>query len=96
MTRQITITVAGVQYMVNVDIESGQTDIVYHVNTPQHFRKELPETFDIVKRGNEQQPRYDIQHLEGTGREVAEAVWQQLCTLPPQFKGARGKEETDL
>lgn len=92
MTRQITITVSGVQYTVDVDIERQHTDIVYHVTTPQLFRDELPERFDIVKPEDADQPRYDVQQFKEKGREVVEAVWQQLSALAPQFKG--GKEET--
>lgn len=88
MTRQITITVDGVQHMVDVDIEREHSNIIYHVSTPQHFRDELPESFDIVKPGDADQPQYDGRHFkEGKGRTVAEAIWQQLATLPPQFKG---------
>jgi hypothetical protein len=94
MTRQITITVAGVQYTVDVDIERDHKDIVYHVTTPQLFKDELPERFDIVKPEDADQPRYDMQQFKGKGKEVAEAVWQQLRALAPQFKG--GKEETRI
>jgi len=94
MTRQITITVGGVQYTVDVDIERQHTDIVYHVTTPQLFRDELPERFDIVKPEDADEPRYDMQQLKGKGKEVVEAVWQQLSELAPQFKG--GKEETRI
>jgi hypothetical protein len=91
MTRQITITVDGVQYMVDVDIEREHSAIVYHVSTPQHFRDELPESFDIVRPENADQPQYDIRHFKGKGRTVAEAIWDQLTTLPPQFKGNTGE-----
>jgi hypothetical protein len=94
MTRQITITVGGVQHMVDVDIERKYADIVYHVTTPQLFRDELPEKFDIVKPDSSDQPGYDAQQFKGKGKEVMEAIWQQLSALAPQFKG--GKQETRI
>lgn len=92
MTRQITITVDGVQYMVDVDIEREHSNIVYHVSTPQNFKDDLPERFDMVQPEDANQPQYDTQRFKGKGREVAEAIWEQLNTLPPQFKG--GKEQS--
>jgi predicted transcriptional regulator YdeE len=89
MTRHITITQDGVQYMINIDIESRSTDITYHIATPQHFRKELPENFDIVQSKDNEHPQYDDQAFTEKGREIAQAIWKQVCTLPPQFKGGK-------
>jgi hypothetical protein len=89
MTRQITITLDGVQYMVDVDIERASSDIIYHVSAPQHFKDELPDTFDMVQPENAEQPEYNEQAFTEKSRRVVQAIWQQLKTLPPQFKGGK-------
>lgn len=90
MNRQITITLDGVQYMVDVEIEGQPDAIVYHVQRPKQFASELPPTFDITRPRHADQPQYDGQALTEKGRQIMQAVWEQLCTLPPQFAGGKG------
>ncbi|GAA0544190.1 hypothetical protein [Chitinophaga japonensis] len=90
MNRQITITLDGVQYMIDVEIERLPDAIVYHVQRPKQFASELPATFDITRPKHADQPQYDGQALTEKGRQIMRAVWEQLSTLPPQFAGGGG------
>jgi len=93
MNKSITIELEGVQYMVDIELERQSSHIVYHVKTPQHFTKDLPASFDVVQHDDAvMRCPEEAQAKTEKGKQIVDAICEQLQTLPSQFKGGKEKE----
>jgi len=93
MNRPITITLDGIQYMIDIDMERQSSNIVYHVKLPQHLTTDLPASFDIVQKEDGDIPCYgEQQTLAEKGKQIMDVICQHLHKLPPQFKGGKNQK----
>jgi len=93
MNRPITITLEGVQYMIDMDMERQSSSIIYHVKPPQHLTTDIPASFDIVQKEDGNIPCYDEQQaLTEKGKQIMHVICEHLQQLPPQFKGGKNQK----
>lgn len=90
MTRQITISYNDRHYMYDVSFERKNNATIYHIKPDTNSRVSFPESFEIVKPDDSEQPQYDTKGLSEEGKEIAEVLWRQISLLPPQFSGGKG------
>ncbi|MCF6407911.1 hypothetical protein L3C95_33800 [Chitinophaga filiformis] len=91
MTRQITISHNDTHDMYDVSFERRGNATVYHIAPNVNSNVSFPRQFDIVKPDDSEQPQYETKDLNKEGREIADALWQQISLLPPQFSGGKEK-----
>lgn len=90
MNRPITITLDGVQYMIDIDMERQTSNIVYHVKPPGHLTQDIPASFDIVQKDDADIPCYtEEQALTPKGKQIMDVICEHIKKLPPQFKGGK-------
>ena len=89
MTRQITISLDGQQLMLDLEFEQRNDSIVYHVIPNKHFSDLIPTGFELTQPENGDKPTYSEQGLNAKGKQIADAISNQINLLPPQFKGGK-------
>lgn len=89
MTRQITISLDGQKYMLDLEFEQRNNSIVYYVTPNKHFSDEIPAGFEIIQCEDTGAPIYKEQGLSDKGKTIADEISQQISLLPPQFKGGK-------
>lgn len=91
MTRQMTITLQGHQYMFDVEFEREDRSTTYRIKPNKHFKDAIPEGFKMTRSDDSDIPEYNGQGLSPEGKEIADAIRKQIGLLPMQFAG--GKKE---
>ncbi|UYQ90987.1 hypothetical protein MKQ68_12880 [Chitinophaga horti] len=87
MTRQITIRLHGALIMADLQIDKTEEGVVYNIKSSQHFAGQLPDGFQIKVNEENNEPVYDEQALSEEGLHIVQLIWNEIKTLPAQFKG---------
>lgn len=87
MTRQITISFNNSHYMYDVAFERKDNATIFHIAPNTNSKTPFNQPLDIVKADDSEQPQYDTSGLSEEGKQIVNALWEQIKTLPPQFTG---------
>ena len=91
MTRQMTITLNGHQYMFDVEFERRDNTTVYRIKPNKYFKDAIPDRFEMTRPDSSDKAEYNDEGLSQQGKEIADVICKQIGLLPMQFAGGKGK-----